>query len=50
MMNTEWLNLRLFNGDVKTVLKNWFVILQDIRNFKSKKIIRVAAPDGGVES
>ncbi|MET3535876.1 NACHT domain-containing protein [Chryseobacterium limigenitum] len=50
-MNTEWLNLRPLSGDVKNGFEE--LVCQLARNEKianQKKFIRVAAPDGGVES
>ncbi|KIC61438.1 NACHT domain-containing protein [Chryseobacterium taiwanense] len=50
-MNTEWLNLRPFNGDIKNGFEELVCQLartEEIQN--RKKFIRVAAPDGGVES
>lgn len=50
-MNTEWLKLRTFNGDRKTGFEELVCQLARVEPVENKvKFLRVAAPDGGVES
>lgn len=50
-MNIEWNKLRAFNGDVKNGFEELVCQLARVEEIKNKtKFIRVAAPDGGVES
>ncbi len=50
-MNTEWLALRPFNGDIKNGFEELVCQLARTEQIPDKsKFIRVAAPDGGVEA
>jgi len=50
-MNIEWNKLRAFNGDIKNGFEELVCQLARVEKIKNKsKFIRVAAPDGGVES
>lgn len=51
MMNIEWNKLRAFNGDVKFGFEELVCQLARSESITDRsKFIRVAAPDGGVES
>ena len=50
-MNTEWLKLRPFNGDIKYGFEELVCQLARAEKIKYKsKFVRVDAPDGGVEA
>lgn len=50
-MNIEWNKLRAFNGDIKHGFEELVCQLARVEKISNKvKFIRVAAPDGGVES
>lgn len=50
-MNLDWLNIRPLNGDIKGGFEELVCQLARVENIPNKKqFIRVAAPDGGVES
>ena len=50
-MNLEWNKLRAFNGDVKNGFEELVCQLARVEQINKKsKFLRVAAPDGGVES